>query len=244
MASRNAPDATVAQKPFRKPGLTRSRALAFALALAIELLFLLALLGLFTSPDAPPRRQGELVALNLPGPKAETAKAERSKAAAAPKRVTAEPKKTLPVLPTPPIPTPNMVVVSKEDFAASDIGKLARPAAPGGASGSKGAYGPGEGPGGQTLYPAEWYREPSRGELASYLPNGAPPGSWAMIACRTIERNQVENCVGLGQSHAGLSAAMRQAAWQFRVLPPRVDGRPLIGAWVRIRFDFTEPPPN
>jgi len=223
--------------------MSRSRALAFALALVIELLFFLALLGLFGGLEEPPRRQGDLVTINLPGPKAETAKVQPSKAAAAPKRPVTPPVKAPPqALTTPPIPTPNMVVLSKEDFAASDIGKLPRASAGAGRAGAKTVYGPGEGPGGQTLYPAEWYREPSRGELASYLPNGAPPNSWAMIACRTIERNQVENCIGLGQSHQGLTAAMRQAAWQFRILPPRVDGRPLIGAWVRIRFDFTEKP--
>ena len=91
-----------------------------------------------------------------------------------------------------------------------------------------------------TLYNAEWVREPSDAELRTYLPRAVDSGSWALIACQTIAHNQVENCAQLGESPrgSGLSKAMRLAAWQFRVRPPRIDGKPMVGAWVRIRIDF------
>jgi protein TonB len=60
-----------------------------------------------------------------------------------------------------------------------------------------------------------------------------------LVACKTIANNRVDDCVELDQSPAGshLAAAIRQAAWQFRVRPPRKGGRPLIGAWVRILIE-------
>ena len=216
----------------------RRRVIAFLIVVVVEALIILALLMLGNSPQRPRTLPSDLVAFSLGAPKAENEKAKRSP--------TPTPKKPLdpvvakrqpPKLPVQPIPTPNMVPMSHDDFAASDIGKLGKGA---GSAGGKAAYGPGDGPGGQTLYPAEWYREPGPNVLADSLPSGAPEGAWAIIACRTIERYHVENCVGMGESHVGLSLALRKAAWQFLVLPPRVNGRPLIGAWVRIRFDFTK----
>ncbi len=131
--------------------------------------------------------------------------------------------------------------MSHTDFAASDISKLGQHGDSGNSSGaSAAAYGPGEGPGGVRLYQAEWVREPTDAELVTYFPRGAPQGAWATIACRTVDHYHVDDCQSLSEAPlgTGLARGLRQAAWQFLVRPPRIDGKPLIGAWVRIRFDF------
>ena len=74
---------------------------------------------------------------------------------------------------------------------------------------------------------------------AATWPRNAPDGC-GLIACKTMPDDRVDDCVELDQSPRGshLAAAVRQAAWQFRVRPPRKGGRALIGPWVRIRIDY------
>ncbi|MDB5718959.1 MAG: hypothetical protein JWM38_2386 [Sphingomonas bacterium] len=229
-----------------------SRAIALVLAIAVHALLLLMLLSL--APELLPLRP-ETKSFRLlnfseqPAPDPAPRSSPRRAEAAATPRETAAP--APPKIPPPPLlpPAPlQMLHVSRDVFAAGDIGAMPRgvASAPAGDSGAGeedgGAEGTGEGPGGERLYNAQWYVKPKRAELATYLPQGRAGPGWALIACRTIANYQVEDCQELGESPSGsgLARALRQAAWQFRVLPPRIGGRKMVGAWVRIRFDFTE----
>ena len=241
--------------PFAPRTLATRRAASFALAVAAHALVVWLLLRLAPVPLTPPAEDTQPTSFTIApvaedSPKPATRERTMTKAART-RSEAASPStpKTKTQAPSPAVEPPPMLVLpgGMELFEAADIGKM-RGSAPGngeteGKGDSVAAYGPGEGPGGQRLYNAEWHREPSRAELAGYLPGGAPPGSWALIACRTIEDYQVDNCRSLGEAPAGsgLARAMRQAAWQFRVRPPRAGGKVLIGAWVRIRFDFDKP---
>ncbi|MXO99239.1 hypothetical protein GRI97_09585 [Altererythrobacter xixiisoli] len=97
----------------------------------------------------------------------------------------------------------------------------------------------GTAPNGEPMYAARWYRRPDDNELAGYLSTAAGPG-WGLIACRTAPDYRVEDCVALDEAPAGvrISRAVVQAAWQFRVRPPRVGGKDMVGEWVRIRIDY------
>ena len=126
--------------------------------------------------------------------------------------------------------------MSKEEMAAADIGNMPKTAVGSAGDDSEPV---GRAPNGELLYAAEWARHPTDAELGGYLPRNAQDG-WGLIACRTVEGNRVEDCIELGHSPRGshLASAVRQAAWQFRVRPPRKNGKPLIGSWVQIRIDY------
>lgn len=166
---------------------------------------------------------------------------ERQEAARSKTKPLPKPPVVLPVKPTievpPPAPPSNAtpwVEMSKDELAASDIAHL-----PKSASGSAGdSEVVGQGPHGEVLYAAEWARHPTDAELGGYL-NASAPDGYGLIACKTIPGDRVEDCVELDQTPGShLASAVRQAAWQFRIRPPRRNGIPLIGSWVSIRIDY------
>lgn len=229
--------------PYERPPLRRrASGLALAVAVNLALLLLLLTLGRF-APEARKASQALIVDF-LP----------ESHSAEAPTKVAQQPvrrSQTKPLPKPPPIVIPSRptiavpppappskstpwIEMSKDELAASDIGKL-----PKGTSGSAGdSEVVGHGPHGEVLYAAEWARHPSDAELGGYLPANAPDG-YGLIACKTIAGNRVEDCIELDQTPGShLASAVRQAAWQFRIRPPRRNGVPLVGSWVSIRIDY------
>jgi protein TonB len=240
-------------------GTLRRRATALALALAANALLVLALLTLAPALTGKPEAHRRPAAFNLLPEATEeddasaesVARAEQASDAAA----RPAPAPEMPVPAASPIPPPpiklNILNLSRDELAATDrVLQSARRAdaapegggAAGEASGSAVADGGATGPNGERLYKAEWYVRPTRAELAFYLPAGAPRTGWGVIACRTVANYRVEDCVEIGQSPpgSGFARAVRQAAWQFRVIPPRVGPKRMVGAWVSIRIDYTE----
>lgn len=244
--------------PFRYRAVSR-RGGTLALVIAIHAAILLLLLRLAPDVPAPPALEpAPLVVEMLPGERiAPDPVREATRTPKAVQSGSARPIEQPVTAPPPPRPTPvdpssdiwkRIIPITGADFAASDVkrsggGTSAGTSETGSQAGAgdatQSADAGGGGAAGERLYDAEWYRKPRRAELATYLPQGARAG-WGMIACRTIANYQVEDCRELGQSTPGLARAVRQAAWQFRVLPPRIGGRPMIGAWVRIRIAYTE----
>lgn len=206
----------------------------------------------------PPKLPKSLIVVSLPDPgegkdkpKPDTAAKPRAGGGQVAHAKLNEPDIVVPPPVVPP-PNPNILWLSKPDYAGSDIGKIA-PAGPRNGTNQSGAVdgtgdspgdsrlAEGHGPNGEPLYVAEWYREPTNAELSPYIPERARgrPG-WGLIMCRTVERYRVENCSELGDAPrgTGYAGAVRQAAFQFRVKPPRRGGKYLVGAWVSIRIDY------
>jgi hypothetical protein len=227
---------------FDRPSLS-GRAAALLIAIGISGLIVLMLLRLGNFASGPADRGSNPIVVQL---LAEAKKAQKAK----PQAKTAPPKSRVPI-PPPIVKVPNtaklnMLVLSHEDFAATDISRLSNHPAdtPTDAQASASAGNDdsvGQGPNGERLYNAEWYRgQPTQAEMATYLPRNLRETGQAVIACRTIERFHVDDCQELGESPPGigLARALRQASWQFLVRPPRIGGRPLVGAWVRIVYDY------
>ena len=218
-----------------------------ALAVGLNLLVLLALLTTGTLPLQPPSGGQEPLIVSLI-PDADNA----SQAARSPQK----PRETPVREQKPPLPKPKIVLpakptietprelpwieMSKAEMAAADISRFPKSSESASAATGGDSEEVGRAPNGEVLYAADWARKPTNTELNGYLPPNAPDG-WGLIACRTVAGNRVEDCMELGQSPRGsrLASAVRQAAWQFRVLPPRRNGRALIGSWVRIRIDYS-----
>jgi protein TonB len=218
----------------------RRRLSGLAAALAVNLLLLLALLRMGIIPLPEPRATQSTIVDLLPADSAPTAAPQPSPARAkhaakspvAPRKPPPEPEK--PKLPSlNPMP---LLTMSKEDLAAADLSNISKAAQARGEGDSETV---GRGPNGELLYAAEWAREPTDAELSGYLPKNAPNGS-GLVACRTIPGDRVDDCIELANDPPGshLASAVRQAAWQFRVRPPRKGGKELVGSWVRIRIDY------
>jgi hypothetical protein len=226
----------------------QQRGVAILLTLLIEGMLILLLLSLAATPKTKFESISSLTTFSL-NTATQTTKPDKAQTEPSVKEPTPPENAMLPEAPVPPEiaipPSPNkgFIEMSSDDMAAGDIRtlpKYANAASEGKPADSDTASG--RAPNGEPLYRAEWHREPTEGELAFYLPKSRPPGSWAIIACRTIADYQVDNCQSLGESPpgSGIAHALRRAAWQFRVRPPRVGNKPLVGAWVSIRFDFTK----
>ena len=245
---------------YRADASVRSRSVNVLMALLIGLLLIYALLKLGGPPQFGRQGDGRPLSFEFLPAGEDTSAAKRTatkpKTAAKQAERTPPPRQAAPPLPPPPVPVPGKLMpldgvlnLSRDDFAKSDVDKLRAKGtevarADAGASGASGVGSTsrtaGTGPAGQTLYAAEWYREPARSQTAPYMPAGVTKG-WGIIACRTIDRYHVDDCQELGETPgSGISRGLRQAAWQFLVRPPRIDGKPQIGAWVRIRFDIVE----
>jgi protein TonB len=193
--------------------------------------------------SGPPTKPSDALIVTL-APESSSASKEARKAERKPQQVKPRPRPpiVLPVKPPIPIERPlDLIPMTKEELAAADIRGLPKAdSGSGSGSGAGDSQVVGRCPNGEMLYAAEWAREPTDAELAGYLPHNAPEG-YGLVACKTLPQNRVDDCVELENYPRGshLASAVRQAAWQFRVRPPRKNGRDLVGEWVRIRIDYT-----
>jgi protein TonB len=212
---------------------------------AATLLIIIAMLTLNGTPAQRPRFKGGPITLDLK-PDAETADTTPKQAVSRPEpepKQPAPPPRPIPPVTPPQLPTahPFYIPLTREENEAADIYKL--PHAAGTGAGARQASTAGDSrpvgtaPNGEPLYAAQWYRRPTHAELSFYFPAHVRTQEWGVVACRTIAAYHVDDCVELGSSPGShLAGAVRQAAWQFLVRPPRLGGRELVGTWVSIQI--------
>lgn len=228
----------------------RRRALSLLLTIVAHLLLLLLLIELAPPQFGSPKAGGNLLTFSV----APEAQEQASHASSARKKATTTtvpppalpppPRVKLPVVAAPWVLTPGLEKFDVRQVPPSQHSdqQQADASASEGTSGDSDSDRPvAYGPAGQPLYDAAWYREPTDAELAYYLKGARPGPGFGMVACQTIARYHVDNCEELGETPgSGLARAVREAAWQFLVLPPRIGGHVMVGTWVRIRIDYTE----
>lgn len=230
-----------------RAGLGR-RAMGILLALLVEGILALALLTL--TPKFSGKKEAPAIVFALDMVQDEPAEDERAAEESQSSEQTVpqppEPIQTPPPEPQPAPPELPLIELSREEVAVAEnaitpppaprpmMGPPAPAASPGDTPRVEGT-----GPNGEPLYAAAWYREPYDDELSGYLSTARGPG-WGLIACRTVPDFRVEDCVALGEYPEGsnIARSVLAAAWQFRVRPPQIRGRSLVGEWVRIRIDY------
>jgi protein TonB len=230
--------------PYEEVPLRR-RASGLGMAIAINLLVVIIIIGLGTHVRFEQTSKGGIKVIDITN---ENQHDQRKRSAAAkpppqmPRPKThpplVQPPIRLPAPPvTPPSPDTKVVEMSKADMQSVDQA-LAAPS--NGSNNADDTEVVGTGPNGETLFAAEWYRRPTEQELSGYLPKNAMDG-YGTIACKTYPNYRVDDCIAI-ESHPGnshLASAVMNAAWQFKVRPPRKNGKPLIGSWVMIRITYT-----
>ena len=241
---------------YRARGDARSRIVSAALSLGIAALIVLALLrisGILPPADFGDGRPLSTFDVRAAGtstqrPTREKPRQQQTRKATAnerPPTPRVTPDVPQPPAPTPPLVLPGVMILSRADFAASDVGRI-KGTAPARADDSDAATQSADaapisrGPGNAPVYAGDWVRRPTPAEMHPYLSKRARTGI-GVILCRTAPRNRVDDCREVGETPpgTGLAGTARQAAFQFLIRPPTVGGKPIIGAWVQITYDFT-----
>lgn len=219
----------------------RRRVPVLGAVIALHVLLLLLLLWLAPSPPKGKPGPGSMVAVNIAAPTPERARPQvQQRPQVTPQRSAPQPEAIVQV----PNAPPAKWAFGDPALLGFDLKKTQPAEAP--AVEVAGANLPdtavvGVAPDGSKLYAAEWQREPTDRELGFYLSKArySGPGSYGLVACRTAPRFKVEDCKAIGETPgSGLGHAVVEAAWQFRVKPPRVDGEYQVGTWVQIRIDL------